>query len=312
MAGGMILLAVADSGFAYMTQLGDYATGGVLDTAWVAGFLLIGLGAAQSMRTPSVSIQGLRPWVALPYIPVSIALVTMVVILLKDQDDVFAVIVSAAVVALVMARQVLTLQDNVRLAKRLEHLAFHDSLTGLANRTLFLERAERALVRQAHDNSQLALLYIDLDGFKEVNDTLGHPAGDALLDAVGRRLRSCVRATDTVARLGGDEFAVLVEHLDSAGDADALAAWIVTAIADPFLISASPDEKDPPADRSVTIGASVGIAVTTHGGEQAGELLRRADVAMYTAKLRGKSQHVRLPTAAGGFPTQARAEPKPA
>ncbi len=167
--------------------------------------------------------------------------------------------------------------ERVGLEKELAHQAFHDSLTGLANQALFRDRVTHALTRAARRQTRLAVLFIDLDDFKTVNDSLGHTAGDALLVAVAERLRDCLRATDTAARLGGDEFALLVEELSSDADATALADRVLAALTEPFAI----------AGREIVVGASVGIAFDDTG-MTTGQLLRNADIAMYTAKRGGK------------------------
>jgi diguanylate cyclase (GGDEF)-like protein/PAS domain S-box-containing protein len=158
----------------------------------------------------------------------------------------------------------------------LRHQAFHDPLTGLANRALFTDRVQHALVVGGEAGREAAVLFVDLDDFKAVNDSLGHVAGDDLLRVVGLRLRDAVSAGHTVARLGGDEFAVLVEDADVTGAAG-LAERLGEVLASPFELGG----------REVFVTASVGIAI---GGE-AEELLRSADVAMYRAKARGKAQY---------------------
>jgi diguanylate cyclase (GGDEF)-like protein/PAS domain S-box-containing protein len=167
------------------------------------------------------------------------------------------------------------------LEEQLRHQAFHDVLTGLANRSLFLDRLGHALARAVRGARPTAVLYLDLDDFKAVNDRLGHAEGDRLLVAVGERLRSATRAGDTVARLGGDEFAVIVEETEPS-EADAAARRILETLASPFIL----------AGREVVARASVGIAIQTADEGDADELLRRADIAMYAAKGRGGDCHV--------------------
>lgn len=177
---------------------------------------------------------------------------------------------------------VVTLRD-VTEQRRLEHeltqRAFHDSLTGLPNRTLLLERIERALLRGRRESSLTCLLFVDLDDFKLVNDTMGHSTGDQLLIAVGDRLSKTLRRSDTAARLGGDEFAVLMEDAREPLDAELLAAQVIQTLTRPFAL----------ADETVTVSASVGVA-TTRDSTDAGELLRHADLALYAAKSAGKRQ----------------------
>lgn len=177
---------------------------------------------------------------------------------------------------------VITLRD-VTEQRRLEHelteRAFHDPLTGLPNRTLLLERIERALLRSRRGTTLTCLLFIDLDDFKMVNDTMGHSTGDHLLTAVGERLSGALRRTDTAARLGGDEFAVLMEDAKKPLDAELLAAQVIQALSRPFSLR----------EGSVSVSASVGVA-TARDSTDAEELLGHADLALYSAKAAGKRQ----------------------
>ena len=173
-------------------------------------------------------------------------------------------------------------EAQLRLREReLQQLALHDALTGLANRMLFHERLGHALMTHRRNSGALAVLFIDLDGFKQVNDRYGHGGGDAVLTAVADRLRQCVRVSDTVARFGGDEFAVLAERLTAADDVEIVAGRIVHALQTPFDIDGQP----------VSIGCSVGVAVHQHDDHTAEELLRGADEAMYAAKAAGKNRY---------------------
>lgn len=160
------------------------------------------------------------------------------------------------------------------------HMAMHDVLTGLPNRSLLRERLERALPRAASGHIA-ALLCIDLDRFKAVNDTLGHPTGDALLKSVGERLQACVRGGDLVARLGGDEFAVLQTAIVDPGQAAALAERLIASLSQPFLID----------NHNVSIGASVGIAVAPTDGVDGTTLLKNADLALYCSKSTGRGRY---------------------
>ncbi|MGH2791520.1 MAG: putative bifunctional diguanylate cyclase/phosphodiesterase [Actinomycetota bacterium] len=169
--------------------------------------------------------------------------------------------------------------DRKVLELQLQHQAFHDSLTGLANRALFADRVEHALQRAERSGEQVAVLFLDLDDFKTVNDSLGHEAGDELLVAVAARLRRCLRPSDTIARLGGDEFAILLEA-ESVDSASMVAERTVKAIEEPISLG----------DREVVIHASVGIELGDSRQHSAGDLLRNADVAMYVAKSGGKAR----------------------
>jgi len=161
----------------------------------------------------------------------------------------------------------------------LTHQASHDGLTGLVNRVLFTDRLGHALARTTRQQKPLAVMIVDLDGFKQVNDSLGHSAGDDLLVEVGRRLRTAVRAADTAGRMGGDEFAVLVEDLNDPGDAVRFAERIIESMRRPFIIG----------DHHLAVRCSIGIAVTDEQ-QTTEELLRNADLAMYAAKRRGKGR----------------------
>ena len=161
------------------------------------------------------------------------------------------------------------------------HQAFHDSLTDLANRSLFLFQVGHALARGTRHAEPVTVLFLDLDNFKTVNDSLGHQAGDRLLVDAARRLAACVRDSDLIARLGGDEFAVLVEDSGSEEEVLLVAHRIAQALAAPFLLN----------NKEVFVSASIGIARTSVG-DTADELVRNADVAMYIAKTRGKGRYV--------------------
>ena len=165
------------------------------------------------------------------------------------------------------------------LEMQLTHQAFHDPLTGLPNRMLFANRLEHALARAARNADDLALLFIDLDGFKVINDSLGHGVGDTLLVTVAEKLASCVRSIDTIARFGGDEFIVLLEECDQESAADT-AGRIARRMSVPFDLDG----------HTITVTASIGIACKRSPLDTAMDLIRNADVAMYVAKQRGKSQ----------------------
>jgi len=170
--------------------------------------------------------------------------------------------------------------DRQRAEEELTHRAFHDSLTGLANRALFLDRVEHAVHRSARSGADVAVLYLDIDGFKTVNDSRGHETGDQVLREIAARLLSTVRAGDTVARLGGDEFAVLIDQAGPQGyDARVAADRILDALKPPMQLD----------ENCVVLSASIGI---THGGSEASasSMLRDADIAMYQSKSNGKSK----------------------
>ena len=163
---------------------------------------------------------------------------------------------------------------------QIAYMAHHDALTDLPNRVRFREEMAKALGRVERGET-LAVLCIDLDHFKTVNDTLGHPVGDALLQAASDRLRACVRPTDTVARLGGDEFAIVQVGSDQPVGSTALATRLVKEISQPFDVQG----------HQVVIGASVGIAIAPNDGNNPDHLLKGADMALYRAKEDGRGTY---------------------
>jgi len=178
-------------------------------------------------------------------------------------------------------RQRLTVQveRRERAEARIRHLANHDELTTLPNRNLFFERLKRSIARSNRSGLRTALMFVDLDGFKEINDTLGHDAGDKLLIEIAQRLMGTVREIDTVARIGGDEFAVIISDLPNMDVAARIANQILVELNLPFRL---------PQD-DVDIGASIGISFYPDDGDNSEDLLRAADMAMYEVKNLGKN-----------------------
>jgi diguanylate cyclase (GGDEF)-like protein len=164
--------------------------------------------------------------------------------------------------------------------RALAQLALHDSLTGLPNRTSFERRIEEALQRRKRSGGQLALMLLDLDYFKKVNDSLGHAAGDMLLVAFAKRLQGALREIDLVARLGGDEFTVIAEGLKDSGDAVAIADKVIATMRDPIDVDG----------RALPVSTSIGIALYCEG-DTAQTLMQRADKAMYEAKRAGRARY---------------------
>ena len=164
-------------------------------------------------------------------------------------------------------------------AARIQHLAHHDGLTGLPNRILFQERLRSALAQAKRLGHRVALLFLDLDKFKDINDILGHHVGDLLLKAVAKRLLRCVRETDTVARLGGDEFAVLLTNLADPEGAGSVAETIISSVADPFGLE----------EHEVLTSTSVGITLFPDDADDADQLLKNADLAMFRSKAEGRN-----------------------
>ena len=171
--------------------------------------------------------------------------------------------------------------ERKALEERLRHRAFHDPLTDLPNRALFLDRLQHALARSGRLREPVAVLFVDLDDFKVVNDSLGHDAGNLLLAGIGERLRACVRPGDTVARLFGDEFAVLLEAPIGVEEARRVTGRFLVRLQEPFGLDGE----------EVHVTSSIGLVLSEEADEQPEELLRRADLAMYAAKNRGKARY---------------------
>jgi len=318
---GLTGIALADSGFVYLTSQTSYTSGSFIDIGWFAGFAVLFVAARRPERAvaPTEAEHGLRfvssLWV--PYTPVVIMAMTVLFQHLRGEVlDGTATFTAMGVLLLIVLRQVLTLRENLgllrtleerveirttelrrkeadqrRLQEELAHQAFHDSLTGLANRALLKDRVEHALIRVQRRRRPLAVLFLDLDRFKAINDSFGHASGDALLIAVSTRLKDCLRAEDTVARLGGDEFAVLVENLASEAEVRIVADRVREAFRDPIVIDG----------RELAVAASIGIAISEAGDETADDLLRNADLAMYRAKGAGGGTRQYIPEMHAGM-----------
>lgn len=252
-------------------------------------------------RTPDDTRGLAQPFSVLPYASLALCDALLLVEAFKHPRAPWAALAAgtAVLMVLVALRQATAVRENARLVgaefaserealeAQLIHQAFHDPLTGLANRALFIDRVAHALTRCTRSGQTLAVLFLDLDNFKMVNDSLGHAAGDTLLIAAAVRLVACVRTSDTVARLGGDEFALLIEDATADMSATTAAERITTALREPFAIEG----------KEVFVSASVGIAVSgdepgkSPADGTAADLLRNADMAMYTAKSRGKARY---------------------
>jgi diguanylate cyclase (GGDEF)-like protein len=259
---------------------------------WVRGSALAKRWPGCRPWRPEAS-RGLRPgsvWVQLllPYLPlVVVGGIVMAKWVSGARTDGVDRWTGFILVGLVMVRQLMAIRTSHLLlldvwaaGRDLRHRAFHDPLTGLANRQLFTERLTEAITKHRHDRTGLAVLFCDLDDFKIVNDSLGHAAGDQLLCVVAQRLRHCVRTTDLVARLGGDEFAVV---FGGGSDPESVGERVLSSFRQPAVIGG----------HARPVRASVGLVVAGSDGTDSPEsLLRRADIAMYTAKQSGKGRLV--------------------
>ena len=277
---GYLVLIAADSVFVWTTLQETEQAVSIADIGWIGGYLII-LHAALRFPRPVASGReevamtlSLRR-AALPLTVVAIAWVMRFVqVLTGAAEDRFLTAVTVVTVALVLARYFMTMRENQELTSELEekigeltareeqltHQAFHDPLTGLANRRLFSDRVDHALLRSRRTGDLTAVLFVDLDDFKTVNDSLGHAAGDRLLAAVASRLSGCVRPGDTVARLGGDEFGVLLEEMEGPEHAANVARRILESL----------DVAFPLDGRQVFTRASVGVATADLAHASAG------------------------------------------
>ena len=289
---GLVSMAVADSGFAYLTATGHYQTGDPIDAGWIAAFLLIMIAAATAPRgrpvTPCVVER--RPARARRSCPTCRSSsrprrsVSRAPAVRRPTRPSWSSRPSPS--CLLLLRQYATVVENRRLVvqvaareKQLQEQAFHDQLTGLANRRLFADRVKHALDLHAVDERSFAVLFCDLDDFKGVNDTLGHAAGDTCWCRSPSGCGSVLRASDTLARLGGDEFAVLVEDGE---DPAAVGRRLVDALREPFFVD----------DMRLDARISVGVTIVHPGSPPPSlrTLLSQADVAMYAAKRAGKGK----------------------
>ncbi len=286
-----------------LISLGDGPLSPLESAGYLLGPALLALGALNPLRpAPRSPVIGTeRDWLhlLLPYVPVT---ATGVVIAVSTGPDnpltPFEAYLGWLGLGLVVARQMFTIVDNTVLLdrvsegqRRLHHQAYHDPLTGLANRALFRERLVAALDAHRQRDRPVAVLFADLDDFKLVNDSFGHAIGDRVLRAIAERLRACVGDEDLVARLGGDEFAVVLDHHPA--DAEPTGERMLAALREPFLVDG----------RRIGVGASIGLVVPEPGEPlSADALLRRADAAMYASKRRGKGAMVRYTGGNDGGP----------
>ena len=278
--GGIILMAATDAAVVYVAGLGSHQVDLVFDLTRLIPFGALGLAALLSLGEPPVETHRVqmpsqvRLW--LPYVPFALACGVGLTQLVPSLGSGPLLVASVILVFGVLGRQFVVLAENRRLLSDVGRLAFRDQLTGLANRAMFLDRLGHAVARQRRELMPVAVLCLDLDDFKRVNDELGHPAGDELLIRIAGRLNGTLRSTDTVARLGGDEFAVLIEG--SVDDALVVADRVLDAFASPIVVDGV----------ALTVRPSVGLTLATADTSPTVDgLLRQADLAMYAAKRDG-------------------------
>jgi diguanylate cyclase (GGDEF)-like protein len=283
LTGGLVLLAATDSLYGWLNLHSvAYGSGSLVEGGWLLYYLTVGAcGLHPSMR----GLAAPAPRASVVYSRVRLAVLGAAAlagpVLLAVEASlglrVHALPIALASIAmfgLVMLRLADVMHHQQLAETQLRHQAFHDSLTGLANRALFYDRLEHALELSRRDPRGLAVLLIDLDRFKPINDSLGHAAGDELLIAVAHRITGCMRSNDTAARLGGDEFVVVAENVTTLDEARGIAERIIDALAEPLTL----------AGTEISVGASIGVAFAQTADQDADQLLSNADAAMYTAK----------------------------
>ena len=278
LTGGIVVNALSGGAFVYLTTHDMFDRSIFVDIGRVAALLALGSAALLSRRAAPTGVQSrtlpsqVSVW--LPYLPVMVATAVCSGAFLDGPGFAPIVVSSVLLVSAVLARQFVAVAENRRLLAMTADQALRDPLTGLANRALFHDRLTHAMQLHQRDNQSVAVLVMDLDDFKLVNDSLGHPAGDALLVMVAERILGCLRPGDTVARLGGDEFAVLMEGW--AEHSRLVAQRVVQVFAEPFPIEG----------HDILVCPSVGLAVAAAEGAElsANALMKQADVAMYSAK----------------------------
>jgi diguanylate cyclase (GGDEF)-like protein len=276
------LLLVADVVYALGLAAGTYAFGGPTDGLWMSSYLLIGVAAthpsAREFRLSTGSASRRMSHGRIAFLCAAVLAGPLLAI--GHPKELVAVAIAAAVsFGLVMVRMTGLNRQLASAGVELNHRASTDSLTGLANRSAFADRLLAALATDERRAGTLSVLFIDLDDFKDVNDSLGHAAGDELLRVTAQRLDRTIRPGDLVARLGGDEFAILLDGIPDADSAFAVAERVVTALREPAAIG----------DAHVQVGASVGMAMRREDSTL-DALMRDADVAMYSAKAKGKNR----------------------
>ena len=278
---GLLCVILSDSVYTYISVNGSYQHGTLVDTGWIAGMLLITVAAVSAGQpaSPAPKVRAESAWASV-WLPGLTTVLVVAAAASEPIQDLTARPVLALGVCLVFAifaRQFLAISDNQRLLAKMADQAVRDPLTGVANYTGFNDRLAEAMERREPDRASVTLMVLDLNDFKLVNDSYGHPVGDRLLKLVAERITGAVRAGDTVARLGGDEFAVIMTG--PVDDCDRVARRVVDVFASPFMVDG----------HELTIRPSAGLAFA-HAGDSAVSaeaLLKQADTAMYSAKWAG-------------------------
>ncbi|MDX5476113.1 MAG: DUF4084 domain-containing protein [Bacillaceae bacterium] len=286
---GILFQIVADSSYLYLLIAEKYATGSLIDPLFTVALLLIGASSfyfdekSSKRNVNKKASKFKREFIefALPY--ASIALLLFVLIRTGNANVSAINIGTFITIVIVFIRQLFVLIENKKLIKQYDFLAHHDSLTRLPNRAFFEEKLAHHIKEVQEENGMIGVLYLDLDRFKLVNDTLGHDAGDDLIYAVSKRLLQCVNAGDLVARQGGDEFTLLITSCRQESEVLSISNRIIEQVSIPYHIKGT----------EFRTTASIGIAFYTekHAPSTPLSLMKKADIAMYEAKTRGKNQY---------------------
>lgn len=317
---GLIVQVFADTAYLLSMIEGTYNAGTLYDPLWSLGLLMTALAglyalepqneaiptAASAQADGRISLRMLLPYFSL--------VLLFIVMIFEQKNDMNGLIAGAGVsVILIITRQVFTLQDNRKLLAsyheltavledkieqrtvevttkneqlkkavgQMKHMAYHDVLSGLPNRRLFLEKLEAAIVAAKQNSRKVAVVFIDLDRFKNINDTFGHEFGDLLLQGFSQKIKGNLRSNDIVSRQGGDEFTLILNNIQAETDIAPMIHRLQSALASPLVING----------QELHISMSIGIAVYPKDGETTGELLKHADSAMYSAKEKGKNNY---------------------
>ncbi|MGB6406680.1 MAG: DUF4084 domain-containing protein [Planococcus donghaensis] len=317
---GLIFQVFADTAHLYSTLSDTYSSGNLYDPLWGLSLLLVALAGLHALEpskrrsskltvTPTEEHVSVR--ILLPYFSLMILFIVMT---LEQKEDMTGLIIGAGIAAfLILTRQIFTIVDNQRLLSnynqltsvlehkieqrtvevtssnnqlketvhQMKHMAYHDVLSGLPNRRLFLEKLEASIVEAKHKSHKLAVVFIDLDRFKNINDTFGHEFGDLLLQAFSQRILDNLRSIDTLSRQGGDEFTLLLNAIKEEKDIAPIIHKLQKALEKPLIIK----------NQELYISMSIGISVYPKDGDTTDELLKNADNAMYSAKEKGRNNY---------------------
>ncbi len=289
LAAGLVFFVAADLVYGYITLHSTYTGGDPVDALWMVAIAFLAMaGAAQRPVDGPEEIPFAAEQQRLSRIPNFAVAVGFGLLLVSQRHhslfpDISLTVTAVALATLVSVRQFLAQRDLLTTQRQLSHQSLHDGLTDLPNRILALDRAQQMLARARRLQTPVAALFIDLDGFKHVNDTFGHAAGDELLRTVAARLMTVVREGDTAARLGGDEFVVLLEGSTLDAGPELVAERLLEVLGQPYDLSHT-------LGRHVSVTASIGIALGVR--DTADELLRDADLALYGAKAAGRNRYL--------------------